>query len=345
MENLPSNLKQYERPNIKERMPWLDCIKGLMMILVMLSHMNVPMQVKIAFEPFFLSLFFVVSGYTFNVKDSFTVFLTNKIRTLVIPAFGLALIQIAASSILTFNEQEPIQKQLIELIVQNGGQGSKMWFVFALFMCCVCFYVLVKYIKNTIIFISGSVGGLIIGLVYNYSGGQSLSWHIHLVGIGCFWMALGFIWRIYNQYNVDAECNRVRIINWIMITCCVGYIALIIVHCYEWREWLVSFRVFDAPIWLYLMESFLGTIMMFYFLKNRSTIRFVELIGQNTLVFFAFHGKVQRIGEVMLTRLHVVNAIQIPIILITQCVVLIVVSYVIDKWFPFLVGKRYEKNS
>lgn len=171
MIRLPSDIEKFRYPNITERISWIDNLKGIAMILVLLSHMSLPIEISAWFTPFFLSLFCVVSGYTFNIKNDFCRFLKNKIRTLLIPAFLLGIIQIIISEILTFSKQKPFIIQIKELIIQNGGQGSKMWFVFFLFVSCVPFYFIVKYIRATYIFILVNMffGGIC--LIYNYCEG------------------------------------------------------------------------------------------------------------------------------------------------------------------------------
>lgn len=342
---LPANLKEYKKPDIQQRLEWIDNIKGIAMILVMLSHMSISTQAGIIFKPFFLSIFFVVSGYTFNIKSSFKEFIINKTRTLFIPAFLLACIQIILSCILTFTEQEPLKDQIIELMLQNGGQGSKMWFVFALFVFSIFFYILTRYIENTNLFICFVTAGFLICLGYNYSGiGDGLFWYIHLAGIGCFYMAAGYLHRIYEQYNLLNNKDILYISRILTVLCGIGYILFIGIHLWKWKEVQVSFRVFEAPIWLYLAESILGTVAVYLLLRILPGMKIIGFIGRNTLIYFAFHGKVQRIAEVVFNKLNVDGIIRIILILIIQFLVLAVVSIVVNKYFPFLAGKKYKQR-
>lgn len=264
MSLLPAKLNKYKKPDIKQRLEWIDNIKGIAMILVMLSHMQISAQVGIIFKPFFLSIFFVVSGYTFNIKSSFKEFIISKTRTLFVPAFFLACIQIILSCILTFTEQEPLKDQIIELMLQNGGQGSKMWFVFALFIFSIFFYILTRYIEKTFLFICFAIAGFFICLGYNYSGvGYSLPWYIHLIGIGCFYMAAGYIHRVYEEYNLLNKKDIFHITKILAVLFSIVYIVLIGLHLCKWKEIQVSFRVFEAPVWLYIAESILGTVAVY----------------------------------------------------------------------------------
>lgn len=341
---LPQYINDYRYPNISSRLPYLDTLKGISMILVMLSHTAIPNGIAIIFKPFFLSVFFVVSGYTFNIKRNFREFIINKIKTLLFPAFSLGLIQIILSYILTFSEQDSFGNQILELLLQNGGQGSKMWFVFALFIFSLVFYFIVKHLKRTISVIIIALCGCAICLFYNYNIGISFPWYINLIGLGCFWMTIGYLWRIFSQYN-SQNSEKVDKLEWFgLIFNFAIYLTIIVIHIYRWNDIYVSFRVFSSPIWLYIIESIAGTVSICLLLKRLPTYKIFAFIGQNTLVYFAFHGKVQRIIEVGCQKIHIEGFIEVLLILLMQCITLAFASIIINRYFPFLVGKKIKRK-
>lgn len=340
MKQMPVYLNEYRFPKIKERLPYLDMMKGIAMILVMLSHISIAKETAIVFKPFFLPVFFVASGYTFHIKNTFSQFLWNKVKTLLFPAFLLSLLQIALSCILTFTEQDPLPVQLTALLLQNGGQGSKMWFVFALFVCCIPFYFMVRLIDRTFFFIVLSVAGLILGLSYNYIGGGTLPWYLHLAGIGCFWMAVGYLWRVFCQYHGEHTIKVSKMEICLALTSLAVYVPVVMLHIMQWKDLQVSLRVFDTPVWLYLLESATGTLAACLLIKRLPSNRLLVFIGQNTLVYFAFHGKVQRAVEVICSRIRISGVPETLLILVIQCICLAGAGIIINRYFPFLVGKK-----
>ena len=74
--------------NIKKRVLWIDLLKAISMLFVMLGHIDFcPSQWSYFYGPFFLSAFLFASGYTFNNKRSFSEFFINKVKTLLVPMF------------------------------------------------------------------------------------------------------------------------------------------------------------------------------------------------------------------------------------------------------------------
>ena len=69
----------------KDRIDWLDVLKGILIVFVVLSHSYPPDIYRYFFTPFFLTMFFWASGYTFSMKKSGKEFLLNKCRSLLLP--------------------------------------------------------------------------------------------------------------------------------------------------------------------------------------------------------------------------------------------------------------------
>ena len=69
-----------------KRIVWVDVVKYICILMVMLSHLEARTDVWQAFyTPFFLSAFFFVSGYVYKPKDGFKQFLYKKFRQLFFP--------------------------------------------------------------------------------------------------------------------------------------------------------------------------------------------------------------------------------------------------------------------
>lgn len=84
----------------KDRIDWLDVLKGILIIFVILSHSYPPDIYRYFFTPFFLTMFFWASGYTFSMKGSGKEFLLKKCRSLLIPLWTLGCIRIILAQII-----------------------------------------------------------------------------------------------------------------------------------------------------------------------------------------------------------------------------------------------------
>ena len=69
-----------------KRIEWVDIVKYVCIIMVMLSHLETRTEIWSAFySPFFLSAFFFTAGYVYKQKDDFVEFLHKKFRQLFVP--------------------------------------------------------------------------------------------------------------------------------------------------------------------------------------------------------------------------------------------------------------------
>ena len=80
--------------NKSERVEWIDCAKGIGIILVIMGHSICPDTLLYWLYTFHMPLFFFLSGLTFNFDKyfEFKSFVISKIKSLLIPYALLSLI-------------------------------------------------------------------------------------------------------------------------------------------------------------------------------------------------------------------------------------------------------------
>ena len=83
-----------------KRVEWLDVLKGILILFVILSHSYPAQGYRYFFTPFFLTLFFFASGYTFSTKKNTKAFLQNKWKRLGIPFLVLGGIRVGINYLL-----------------------------------------------------------------------------------------------------------------------------------------------------------------------------------------------------------------------------------------------------
>lgn len=129
-----------------KRIKWVDIVKYICIIMVMLSHLETCTELwSVFYSPFFLAAFFFVSGYLYKAKDDFKGFLYKKFRQLFIPWLIFSVFDILLSQIISFNEHENFLTELKWNFLQIRGQGDGIWFVAALFVAFIPFYFFIKW--------------------------------------------------------------------------------------------------------------------------------------------------------------------------------------------------------
>lgn len=133
----------------KQRIVWLDVVKYICIIMVMLSHLEADTDLWYAFySPFFLSAFFFAAGYVYKPKDNFGGFLYKKFRQLFIPWLVFSLFDILLSQVISFNQHESLWTELKWNFLQIRGLGDEIWFVAALFVAFIPFYRFINWYES-----------------------------------------------------------------------------------------------------------------------------------------------------------------------------------------------------
>lgn len=333
-----------------KRIEWLDIIKGYCMLFVMLHHLPfVPMIYKSIYAPIFLTAFWISGGYTFNSEMQWNRFLIKKVQTLLVPTMVLGLICIVSSQILSFNEISNMGEQLRDLLLQDGTDGHRLWFVAAMFVACCIFYPISK-IKDTkvyflVLFLLGV--GNIVFCEYVYGG--YLPWHLSVMGVICVWMGIGYYIR--KSIPIDRLEKLLRskaFLGGVMFI----YSMLEFVEIYFWDVHYIGFSDYQEGILPYFLINIIGV----FFIAGIANLtipkwlsKIIVFIGQNTLFYFAFHGKVESLLITVIHKMGIWNLVwdysYISSVLLTllTAVVLIIPCMIFRKLLPFAVGKTYRR--
>lgn len=329
-----------------ERIVWIDLVKGYAMLFVLLHHISfTPAIYRTFYAPFFLTAFFVTAGYTFSSKKVFSQFLLRKVKSLLVPLFTLGIICIVFSQILSFNEQTPFLQQVIELLVQNGTAGHRLWFVAAMFVACCIFYPISKLNRKWLTIICVLFMALNIGF-RKYICTAYLPWHLSVMGAACFWMGVGFYMKKYVQSEQLTQILKSRRI---LFGVTLLYFVVLCLACFIGNITYIGFSDFIVYPVLYFILNGLGILLLLCICNQKYSkllLRFLAFVGQNTLFYFAFHGKVESLLLVICKRLGIFMTIQnynyilAPGLAIAESLILIIPCIIFTKCLPFAVGKE-----
>lgn len=129
-----------------KRIEWVDIVKYVCIVMVMLSHLETRTEIWNAFyTPFFLTAFFFVAGYVYKPKENFKDFLYKKFRQLFIPWLVFSVFDIVLSQVISFNAHESLLEELKWNFLQIRGRDDQIWFVAALFIAFIPFYFFVQW--------------------------------------------------------------------------------------------------------------------------------------------------------------------------------------------------------
>lgn len=314
-----------------KRIEWVDIAKYICIMCVMCSHLESKTKfLSGIFLPFYLTLFFFCSGYVYKEKENFAIFITKKIKQLFIPWLILSNLNILLSQVVSFNEHGSLRTELIWNFLQIRGKGDGLWFVSALFIAYIPFYFSIhwfhKYRQRNVVLIGGA--GLLYILSKIYSSlmnptlfpwdSANLPWHIEYIFIAMFYMILGYLFKRNFETKFDSYNTKTfRLYIWGIYLCVVYFYNYIPID-----------NIFIKECILFV-QSLLGIYAVISICKIMKSNRYLLYIGENTLLCFAFHGKVYSLLQVVLKK----------------CagklydIILILPVYVINRYIPFVIGR------
>lgn len=182
-DNLPDEGKNFFDITAK-RIVWVDVVKYICILMVMLSHLEARTDLwQVFYTPFFLSAFFFVSGYVYKPKDGgFKKFLHKKIRQLFVPWLVFSVFNILLSQILSFNEHSGLLTELMWNFLQIRGKGDGIWFVAALFVSFIPFYFAINWYEAEYEKITGGVREIMYSYDFDFPADVSCKYFIYEIG-------------------------------------------------------------------------------------------------------------------------------------------------------------------
>lgn len=343
--------------SLAKRIEWVDIVKYSCIIMVMMSHLESDTDFLAAiYSPVFLNGFFFVSGYVYKPKDNFKHFLYKKFRQLFVPWFVFSIFDILLSQIFSFNKHDSLLVELKWNFLQIRGANDGVWFLAALFVAFIPFYFFINWYNNptkssnkAILAIIMSFGLSLISVIYKYMmpsdvlpwGGYALPWHLEYFFQAMFFMVLGYVFRdkfesTFDSYNKPA----VRLIVLAI------YLSLVIIPFAVNIEFPIAIDI----IYTYFCQI-IGIVTIVMLSKIIKSNRYINYVGQNTLIYFALHGKVYSLIQVILKKfvggiysfilsnmfLSSLLAIMLSLLL---SAILIIPAYIINRWLPFIIGRK-----
>lgn len=349
------------------RIAWLDIVKYICIMMVIVTHLESSTKVFAQFyAPFFLTAFFFCSGYVHKNKYDFGSFLYRKFRQLFIPWLVFSVFNILLSHVISFNSHSSLMDELLWNFAQIRGHGDELWFIAALFVAYIPFYYVIaafeRFKKCKYALAVTLVTVMLLSVIsvcfvrffpgeafpweYKAIGSDSfksavLPWHIEYVFQAILFMTLGYFFRSswekhFDRINNPAFC--IFIFTLFLASVYIPYIAL--------HELPAA-----ADIPYNYAVSFIGIAMVISVSKKLPANMYVNYIGQNTLICFAFHGKVMSILQMVFRKIasgtyakilssDLYSTIFSLILAVVISFVLIIPAYIINRWLPFLIGRN-----
>lgn len=326
-----------------KRIDWLDIMKGVLILFVILSH-SYPAEIyRQFFTPFFLSMFFFASGYFFSRKASFGDFIKNKRYHLVLPLLLLGGIRMLISYVI---ERDSLLLRVGGLLLQISCKYDEMWFLSCLFVAELIFYGIITLTKRlgernaksrsweSAMILTGSLFLLLTGYADICFWRIRFPWEAEIACIMVIYLAMGYLYRQWEERILILEKGK-----WIWLLAAVYLAGTLLMH----PPTDIHAEEFPMPV-LFFLLSFLAiplVIAVSKKLQNTVLKRPLMFLGRNTLFYFAFGGFGRMIVCAVTDRMGITDAYMTPVLCVLfSAVIMAFPARMVQKYAPWLVGQK-----
>ncbi len=160
----------------EKRLEWIDAAKAIGIILVYIGHCDIPGVNRYVYF-FHMPLFFIISGFCWNVKKNqqykFTEFFKKKFKSYILPYFKICLVCLVLLGIseayykfgISSDFYEIVKKYMFGIVVLSRGTTewlphcSPVWFLTCLFCAEILMWFIMKQKQAWIyVLLSGVIG-------------------------------------------------------------------------------------------------------------------------------------------------------------------------------------------
>ena len=338
------------KENSNNRIVWVDIAKGIGIILVLIGHISQNKNLHYFIYSFHMPLFFIISGYLYSEKEQYV---RKKAKSILLPYLFWSIVSFLYWVLIERNLRTQNLNPIIpatNILIARGGEDNyifnvALWFLPCLFVTEVMFNFLKKRIKNIKILSIIILFFSILGYTYSKLNLIRLPFclDIALIAIGFYF--LGYLWKqkieiAFKQFN-----NKIWK-SYIIIG--VMTIVTVVVSQINYGMSMNSLK-FNNYFFTYI-ASISGCLVIYIISNIINKNRMLQFLGRNTLIIMCIHEPIKRILiEVIhkvtnipteLLRNNIFGVIFITLILL---IVLLPCIYIINRYFPILIGKS-KKN-
>lgn len=312
------------------RIGWIDFLRGLSMMLILVFHTEVYYK-EYDVTPYYIYvtnaiiLFYFISGYLFYRPESFN--LKKKLnaitRSLLFPYFIFTSL-IAVPKLLVRQEAINLQEIVINILL-----GRASWFIAALIVGELFFALLLTKTRGKITWLlTDAIACLIIYYVIPFNQHNYWQWQDALLAVS--FLSAGYI---YHQYD-----NHFNTINKPLYSL-IFLLILIIIKVYEYHVDLPMRNIAIENVPLFLADCIVWLMLVISIIRYIPRCKMIEWTGHHCIIYYFLCGGCPLIISIFF------NKIGLPynnylyrylLALIAVYLLATTLTYLIYKYIPFI---------
>jgi len=290
---------------MKNTIAWINGLKTFGIIAVILGHMNNP------FNEFIFSwhmpLFFMLAGFFIKINASLKELIIKDWERLMIPYFIFAALAIVVETLKrwalhreSLNYINELKNIVIWMDMEHlsNSYAFVLWFLPALFLAKLMFYIVKKYIKN--VFFQCGIFVLLFWLSFNVQLPFALSNAMNSI----LWIFIGSV--LFHVVSQDVQIRASKLNFKLMLF--LPFIFMLGIYVYSGVPSLnMASLSYEHVIFNFLWAVSFVLLMICFFkgLDNRNLMgRFFDVWGSSTMLLFIFHPYTNNISSILVEKIQ-----------------------------------------
>lgn len=310
------------------RESYIDVVRGLAIILVVLGHLGIPITINSFIYGFHMPLFFLLSGYLYTASKwadtPFFQFARLKARAYLLPYVLFGSINLVTNFFMEYMQLPSAdlfaatKSHLRWLILSNDIYGSTpnceaLWFLPCFFFASLGFYIIKKQsaFKRSVLFI------LLCAMQLFFIWGKfQLPWHLNILPVCILFMSIGQLFQVQKLLELPAYAFGIAVV--------LGISGIILNHTdFDLNHMSIG----NIPLALCGSVG-MGYAILYACHRWFSRSRLLELYGRSTLLIMGLHMLLSSVILLVLNRIPLfaaygyhwwINAILVLLLLIPIC--------------------------
>ena len=313
----------------EKRIFWLDIMKGVGILLVVLQHCLPAGDLSRFILAFHMPLFFFASGIVYKNNGSASHFCVSKLSSLFLPLFCVAILNFIISTVFVCF----VSANLSHAPLLRGG-----WFVEVL-LCVECIYFLLDrkascFAERSILLFSAIVLFALCELVIGPSYLKTRVVFHQQIAAGCFFFMLGNIGRAVYDRELTAKARIAFGVSGIAVLGVLGF-------CTRYNcDVLMNDGQFGAmPV--FIGNACLGIAGVFCLSRAMNSCGILQFFGRNSLLILFTHPPIMAVSGYFLYTCMRIRVSYFASVLIFFLIVLLelIIIPICNRFFPWITGK------
>lgn len=261
---------------INNRFEWVDISKGIVILLMVIGHTNLPEFANRWIWSFHMPFFFFISGFLSGFSRPVIEFARHKTKQLIYPFVSYSLIVVVLWAL----AQRISPLDLLINVMQNGWGGIALWFVPVLYFSTI----IVRLIPEKCLWISIVILILIASVLSSEK--IELPWTLTSVPYASAMVAIGRVLKKWGKTIIEDNLNN----SWTNVIICIcGILGGLLISKY-YRLDMACNQV--KPVFQITIGALLGIVSMISFAiiisqLHLSIVKVFKWCGKNTYEIMA----------------------------------------------------------